>query len=64
MKNDYLVIAPHVQEAIDKKMPVIAIETAELYLGLTGGGVLTDGIGADGIRRNEGPAAELSLPRP
>ena len=55
MKNDYLVISPRVQEAIDKKLPVIAIETAEIYLGLTGGGVLMDGIGENHVQHNEGP---------
>ncbi len=58
VKSDYLVVSPHVQEAIDKKMPVIAIETAELYLGITGGGVMMDGIGEDSVRRNEGPTPD------
>ncbi|MEE3468759.1 MAG: pseudouridine-5'-phosphate glycosidase [Eubacterium sp.] len=55
MKSDYLVISPRVQEAIDKKMPVIAVETAEIYLGITGGGAMTDGVTEDGVQRNEGP---------
>ena len=54
MKNDYLVVSPHVQEAIDKKMPVIAIETAQIYLGLGGNGAMMDGVGVDGVRLNEG----------
>ncbi|MBR6228961.1 MAG: pseudouridine-5'-phosphate glycosidase [Eubacterium sp.] len=54
MKSDYLVVSDHVQDAIDKKMPVIAVETAEIYLGLKGGGAMMDGVGADGIRLNEG----------
>ena len=54
MKNDYLVISDRVQEAIDKKMPVIAIETAGIYIGLTGRGAMMDGIGSQGIRLNEG----------
>ncbi len=54
MKNDYLVVSERVQEAIDKKLPVIAIETAGIYLGLTGSGALMDGIGTEGVRKNEG----------
>ncbi len=54
MKSDYLVISPKVQQAIDKKMPVIAIETAGIFLGLTGNGALMDGIGASGLKKNEG----------
>ena len=51
MKNDYLVVSSRVQEAIDKKMPVIAIETAGIYLGLTGSGALMDGIGSEGVKK-------------
>lgn len=54
LKNDYLVISDRVKEAIEKKMPVIAIETAGLYIGLTGRGAMMDGIGSQGIRLNEG----------
>ena len=54
LKSDYLVVSDRVQEAIDKKMPVIAIETSGIYIGLTGRGVMMDGIGSQGIRLNEG----------
>ena len=58
MKSDFLVISDHVQQAIDKKMPVIAIETSELYLGLTGDGAMMDGVGTDGVRLNKGTAPD------
>ena len=58
MKSDYLVVSDRVQQAIDKKMPVIAIETAELYLGLTGDGAMMDGVGADGILLNKGTSPD------
>ncbi|MBO6107977.1 MAG: pseudouridine-5'-phosphate glycosidase [Eubacterium sp.] len=54
MKNDYLVVSDRVQQAIDKKMPVIAVETAQIYLGLTGNGAVMDGIGTKGVKLNEG----------
>ena len=39
-------------------MPVIAIETSGIYIGLTGKGVMMDGIGSQGIRLNEGDAPD------
>ena len=54
MKSDYLVISERVQEAIDNKIPVIAIESSGIFLGMTGQGEYMDGIGSEGIRQNEG----------
>ena len=54
MKSDYLIIADRIQQAIDNKIPVIAIESAGIFMGLTGHGALMDGIGSEGVKRNEG----------
>ena len=54
MKSDYLIIADRIQQAIDNKIPVIAIESASIFMGLTGHGALMDGIGSEGVKRNEG----------
>lgn len=60
MKSDYLIVSDKVEEAISNKLPVIAIDTAGIYLGLSGSGLTRDGIGSDGVKKLEGDRPDLA----